>query len=67
MCNVEKLFEQIEAVNLGRYGINFDEATALCERLRNTPYELLYAAFRYGFLKGEKATKAQMKTKAGVR
>ena len=44
-----------------RYAIKYSELQELYELLKNDRFGALVAAFRYGYLKGTRATKAQQK------
>lgn len=63
MINEEKFLKQINEVNPGRYGMMLDEMMVLVEQYRHDIFRMVYAGFKYGFLKGQRAAKAQAKAR----
>lgn len=57
----EKLFEAIDAVNWGNYRFEVSETVAIVARAKRSPYAAAIMAFKYGFLKGERAGRARQK------
>lgn len=58
----EKLFRLIDGANLGRYELKWIETCAIIDRANRSPFEVAMMAFRYGFIKGQRAEKARQKT-----
>ena len=66
MINTEKMFEQIEKIDTERYKLQYDELIALHERYPDEPFTMALDAYRLGFIKGQRALKAELKKKVGV-
>lgn len=61
--NEEKLFEKIDAISLGRYRLSMHDAFAIVNRGGAGSFSIVLDAYRYGFLKGQRAEKAAAKRK----
>lgn len=61
--DTQKIYEQIDMVDTGRYALRKSEALAIHEKNQGACFEVMVDAFRYGFLKGQWAAKAEMKKK----
>ncbi|MEG1564430.1 MAG: hypothetical protein RR365_12005, partial [Bacteroides sp.] len=55
------LFKKIDAVHTGRYDASWAETVAIMEKNHHEPLGCIFDAFRYGFLKGQRAEKAKAK------
>lgn len=58
----EKLFRLIDSAELGRYKLKWIETCAIIDRASRDLFEVAMMAFRYGFIKGQRAEKARQKT-----
>lgn len=54
----ERLFQQIDSVETGRYSMTFEELMAVIHRHKGDTAEACADAFLYGFLKGQRAERA---------
>lgn len=59
----KKMMELIETVDSGRYCIGVYEVMLLADIYDNNMIDASYDLFRYGFLKGQMALKAELKRK----
>ncbi|XVG95803.1 hypothetical protein ACGCUP_00820 [Eubacteriales bacterium KG125] len=59
----KKMMELIETVDSGRYCIGVHEVMLLADIYDNNMIDASYDLFRYGFLKGQRAMKAELKRK----
>lgn len=57
------LIEKIEGINVGEYDMTFREAEMICNVYNNNAFNACVTFFKYGFLKGQRAAKAEMKDK----
>ena len=57
----EKMFALIDGVDAGRYGATAGEMIAINKRAGEDKFDLMHTAFKFGFLKGQRAEKAKMK------
>lgn len=57
------MIENIEKVKPGRYCIGTEEVMILAEIHDNNMINASYDLFRYGFLKGQRSLKAELKRK----
>lgn len=46
-----------------RYDMNHDEMNEIYQATKNDAFEMIYEAFRIGYMKGEKAAKAEVKVR----
>lgn len=60
----DKLLEAIYKVDTGRYKLELEEAHTIAERYEGDPYGGIVAGYRYGFLKGRRAERADARKKA---
>lgn len=60
MDRIGAMFNAIEAAEVGRYGLKYGEILAIYERYKNDRVRMIFAAFTYGFVKGQRS-KAQGK------
>lgn len=63
MINEEKFLKQINEVHTGEYDMMLDEMMFLVKQYRHDTFRMIYAGFKYGFLKGQRAAKAQAKAR----
>lgn len=63
MINEEKFLKQIDEVHPGRYDMTTAEIGVLYKRYGRDTLKMMYAGFKYGFLKGQRAAKAQAKAR----
>ena len=61
--NAEKLMKTIRGVRAGKYGCRSTELNMILDHNRNSPAGSAVDAFQYGFLKGQRAAKAEAKRK----
>ncbi|MGI6721052.1 MAG: hypothetical protein ACOX4I_00625 [Anaerovoracaceae bacterium] len=59
----KKMLENIEKTDTGRYCMTVSEVRALAEVYNNNMINASYDLFRYGFLKGQRAMRAELKRK----
>lgn len=64
MFNKEKLFTDIKNVHAGNYDATWQECLAIATKNGNNAFECICDAFRFGFLKGQRAAKAEARRKA---
>ena len=62
----KRLIEKIEAVETGRYSMSHNELILIAKLHNNNAINASFDFFRYGFLKGQRAAKAEMKRKAAL-
>lgn len=65
MIKEEKMIRIIEETSLGRYDMTFGELSILLKNYEGKLYDIICAAFKYGFVKGQRSIKNQQK-KAGA-
>lgn len=58
------LMKKIEAVKTGRYGASMHELMLIRMLYQEEHIDAIFTSFKYGFLKGQRAAKAEMKRKA---
>ncbi len=61
--NNDKLFELIDSTDVGSYGIYYRDAVAIAKRNSFGTLECIEDAFKYGFVKGQRAEKAKQARK----
>lgn len=59
--NIDKLMKSIEAVTPGRYGCAFKDIQSIRDVADGDAVETGSLCFRYGFIQGQKAAKAEAK------
>lgn len=59
-------FQKVCAVDAGRYQLWFSEINAINDHCRGNLYDTMITSFQYGFIKGQRAAKAEAKRKAGA-
>lgn len=57
--NIDKLMSDIQRVEPGRYGCRSTDFLAICEASGKGPFEAAVNCFKYGFLQGQKAARAE--------
>lgn len=62
---IQKAESMIGKVN-DRYSIRASEVIELYDFFKDSPIEMISSAFRYGYMQGMKAAKAEIKQKGGV-
>lgn len=62
MFDEKKFMEKIYKVNAGSYEMNTKEMKAMFNASADT-FDIMYNAFRYGFLKGQRCERKQQKIK----
>lgn len=60
----DKLLEAIYKVDTGRYKLELEEVQTIAEEYGGDPYGGIVAGYRYGFLKGRRAERADARKKA---
>jgi len=63
----EKMLEQIDSVDAGRYSLKFADVLAIIGRGNGDKFTFICDAFKFGFLKGQRAEKAARKSREGKR
>lgn len=66
MNKVEAMFKAVQDVDTGRYGLGTEEMKELYKRYSRDPFWLIHYAFKYGFVKGQRAEKATAKKNVAV-
>lgn len=61
--SMESLIRQAEAVDCGRYDLNYSELAFLTKECNNNFINGSFLLFKIGFLKGQRAEKAKKKRK----
>jgi len=57
MVSKEKFFANLKTVHPGNYDMGWDDYHLLIEKYPDVSIDLVYGAFKYGFLKGTRAAK----------
>ena len=58
--NKQRLYSQIDKTNPGRYDARLSEIDAIVERYETDRYSIASDAFLFGFLKGQRAARAEI-------
>ncbi len=58
--SVEKAAEMAEKIN-GRYDLTMKEMDEMYQEYRHDLFSLIYCAFRFGYMQGSKAVKAEIR------